>query len=549
METATPAEPATRAGRREWIGLAVLGLPTLLLSLDLSVLYLALPRLSSDLGANGVQQLWITDIYGFLIAGFLVTMGTLGDRIGRKRLLLIGAAAFGVASLVAAYSTSPEMLIAARALMGVAGATLMPSTLALISNMFHDPKQQAVAFSVWMSCFMGGMALGPVIGGFLLQFFWWGAVFLLGVPVMLLLLATGPALLPEYKDPDAGRLDLPSVALSLAAILPFIYGLKEVAKEGPGTVPILIVVAGLVVGYLFVRRQRSLANPLLDLRLFGNRTFRAALSITLLGGIMAGSHLFVNLYLQTVEGLSPLESALWLIPSALLTIASVMSAPILTRWMRPAYAIAGGLVVVSLGYFLISQVDVKGGMPLLVTGLILSAAGIGPMGALGTGLALGAAPPEKAGSAASLSETGGEFGIAMGVATMGMIGTAIYRAGVDDTVGAAGLTDGLADTARESIAGALTVAADLTGPVGGALLSGARDAFTTSLNSIAAISAALALVLAAMAVISLRHVASAGEGGEDAASDEGSAAEATAPSAGSGSGQGDAARVKVAVSD
>ncbi len=215
------------AGRREWIGLAVLALPTLLASLDMSVLFLALPHLSADLGANSSQQLWILDIYGFMLAGFLVTMGTLGDRIGRRRLLMFGATAFGLASIVAAWSTSAEMLILARAALGIAGATLMPSTLALIRNMFHDARQRGVAIAVWMSCFMVGTAIGPLIGGVMLSMFWWGSVFLLAVPVMVILLVAAPTLLPEYRDAAAGRVDLTSVVLSLAAILPVIYGLKE----------------------------------------------------------------------------------------------------------------------------------------------------------------------------------------------------------------------------------------------------------------------------------------------------------------------------------
>jgi MFS transporter, DHA2 family, multidrug resistance protein len=200
MTTQTIATPALAAGRREWVGLAVLALPTLLLSLDMSVLYLALPYLSADLGASATQQLWIMDIYGFMIAGFLVTMGTLGDRIGRRRLLMTGGVAFAVASVFAAYSTSPEMLIVTRALLGIAGATLMPSTLALISTMFRDQHQRGVAIAVWMTCFMGGMTVGPLVGGLLLQSFWWGSAFLLGVPVMAVLLVAAPALLPEYRD-------------------------------------------------------------------------------------------------------------------------------------------------------------------------------------------------------------------------------------------------------------------------------------------------------------------------------------------------------------
>src|SRR5688572_24690959 len=264
-------EAATvRAGGKEWIGLAVLTLPCLLVSMDLTVLYLAVPHLTADLKPSAAQLLWIVDIYGFLIAGSLITMGAVGDRIGRRRLLLIGAAAFGVASVLAAYARTPEMLIAARAALGVAGATLMPSTMALIRNMFPDPRQMGQAIGLWFACFMGGMTLGPLVGGVLLESFWWGSAFLLGVPFMVLLLVAGPRLLPEYRDPNVTRPDLTSVALSLAAILPLVFGLKSLARDGWAMLPLAAIAAGAVVGAMFLRRQGRLANPLLDLRLFHN---------------------------------------------------------------------------------------------------------------------------------------------------------------------------------------------------------------------------------------------------------------------------------------
>src|SRR5688572_7179148 len=224
----------TRATRREWIGLIVLMLPTILIAMDLTVLHLAVPSLSEDLQPSGSQLLWITDIYGFMIAGSLITMGTLGDRIGRRKLLMMGATAFGVASIIAAFSTSATMLIAARALLGIAGATLMPSTMSLIRNMFLDPRQRTAAIGIWVSGFSVGSAVGPLIGGLLLENFWWGSVFLLGVPVMGVLLIAGPLLLPEYKDPNPGRFDILSAALSLAAVLTTIYGLKQFAEFGLG---------------------------------------------------------------------------------------------------------------------------------------------------------------------------------------------------------------------------------------------------------------------------------------------------------------------------
>jgi DHA2 family multidrug resistance protein-like MFS transporter len=297
--------------------LAVLALPCLVYAMDLTVLNLALPKLSEDLQPSSAQLLWIVDIYGFLVAGLLVTMGTLGDHIGRRRLLLAGAAAFAVASVLAAWSTSAGMLIAARALLGMAGATLAPSTLSLIRNMFADPRQRTVAVSVWITSFAVGGAVGPLVGGVLLEWFWWGSVFLVAVPVMALLLVLGPRLLPEFRDPAAGRLDLASAALSLAAVLAAIYGLKQLAQDGPGWLAVGCMLAGLLVGVGFVRRQRRLADPLIDVRLLGNRAFSAALTTNLLSFFVGfGALLFTAQYLQLVLGLSPLEAGLWSLPSS-----------------------------------------------------------------------------------------------------------------------------------------------------------------------------------------------------------------------------------------
>jgi DHA2 family multidrug resistance protein-like MFS transporter len=504
MDTTIDAGVGPKAGRREWIGLAVLALPTLLLSLDVSVLYLALPHMSADLGADSIQQLWIMDIYSFMLAGFLVTMGTLGDRIGRRRLLLTGAAAFGVASVAAAYSTSPEMLIAARAILGMAGATLMPSTMALIRNMFKNPQQMAFGFAVWFACFMGGMTLGPVVGGMLLEHFWWGSAFLLGVPFMIVLLIVGPALLPEYRDTTAGRLDLTSVALSLAAILPLVYGLKEAARSGWHAVPVIAIVAGVVFGVMFARRQRGLASPLLDLRLFLSRAFSSALSIGLLSGVvMAGVSLLSALYLQMVVGLSPLDAGLWLLPQNVVMVACSLISPALARRVQPAYVTAAGLAIGAVGLFLLTQVDSTGGLPVLVTGLSLASGGIAlPMAVL-TNLTVGSAPPEKAGSAASIMETSGEFGVALGVAALGTLGTVVYRGHLSDAI-PADVPARLADAAREGVTAAMTAVQQVPGTLGDAFLDGVRSAFTAGLNTVGGVGAVVFIGLAVLAATVLR---------------------------------------------
>ncbi|MGI5237264.1 MFS transporter [Dactylosporangium sp. CA-139066] len=479
--------------RNPWVGLAVLALPTLLLSLDVSVLYLALPKLSADLHAGATEQLWILDIYSFMLAGFLVTMGALGDRIGRRRLLLVGAAAFGVASVAAAYATSPAMLIAARAALGVAGATLMPSTMALIRNMFPDPKQMGLAIGAWFSCFMGGMTLGPLVGGLLLEHFWWGSAFLLGVPFMVLLLLAGPRLLPEYKpERPEHRIDLPSVALSLAAILPVIYGLKALARDGLHAVPLAAIAAGVVFGAVFVRRQRTLPDPLLDLRLFASRVFSTALGIMLLGGVvMAGLSLLASLYLQNVAGLAPLATGVLLIPQNIAMVAGSMVAPALARRLPASTVTALGLAVSGLGLTVVTQVDPHG-TALLVVGLVLASAGISFPMALTMNLMMASAPPEKAGSAASISETSGEFGIAVGIATLGSLGTLVYRTVLD-------LPPGAPAAARGSLTAAVQLASGVPG-----LLDAARAAFTTGLNAVGVVGALIFFGLAVTAALTLR---------------------------------------------
>ena len=495
-----------RAGRREWAGLAVLTLPCLLATMDLEVLNLAVPALTADLEPSSAQLLWIIDIYGFMVAGSLITMGTLGDRIGRRRLLLWGAGAFGAASVLAAFSTSAEMLIATRALLGLAGATLAPSTLSLLRNMFTDPGQRTVAIAVWATAFSAGAAVGPLLGGVLLEWFWWGSVFLLAVPVMVLLLLVGPVLLPEYRDPGAGRLDLGSAALSLASVLAVIYGLKQVAQDGPGWGAALSLAAGLAAGLAFVRRQRTLADPLLDLSLFASRTFSVSLAtFTLSLFVTFGTFLFVAQYLQLVLGLSPLEAGLWTLPSACGLVAGSMLTPLLVRRARPATVMATGLAVAAVGFGLLTLVDPGSGLGLLVAGSVVFALGVAPVGTLATDLVVGAAPPRRAGAAAAISETGAEFGGALGIAVLGSVGAAVYRGQVADAV-PPGVPPAAAEAARDTLGGALVAAGQLPDGLGTALLDGARQAFTQGLQLTAALSAATAVGLAVLAAVLLRSL-------------------------------------------
>ncbi|MDA8371443.1 MAG: MFS transporter [Nocardiopsaceae bacterium] len=506
MSPDTAPAPHLRAGPREWTGLAVLTLPLLVLALDVSVLFLAAPHLGADLRPSSTELLWIMDVYGFLIAGFLVTMGTLGDRIGRRRLLVLGAVGFALASLLAAYSTTPAMLIAARAMLGITGATLMPSTLALISNMFHDPRQRGVAIAIWMTTFSAGIALGPIVGGILLANFWWGSVFLLAVPVMALLVITAPVLLPEYRAPGSGRLDLTSVALSLATILPIVYGLKQLAEGGVHWVPIAAIAAGAVLGAVFMRRQRRLADPLIDVRLFGDRTFSTVLALLLLG-IMAVNGIFFLYpqFLQLVHGLSPLQAGLWGIPLALASIIGSVLAPFLARRVRPASVIAGGAAVSMVGFLLITQVQSAAGLVLLVGACVVAVFGISPTTVLTTDMVVGSAPPEKAGSAAALSETSGELGVGLGVAVMGSIAAAVYRTEITGAIPTDVPSEAVA-AGHDGINSAVAAAEHLPPALGDALLEPAREAFTSGLTTVGAVSAALLAGIAMAAVLLLRHL-------------------------------------------
>ncbi|WP_280367614.1 MFS transporter [Nocardia abscessus] len=497
----SPAAPS-RAGTREWAGLSVLALALLLLAVDATVLDLAVPAISADLAPTTPQLLWIIDVYSFVLAGLLVVMGNLGDRIGRRRLLLLGAAAFGVASACAAWSVTPEMLIAARVLQGVAGATLMPATLALIRSMFHDPRQRTVAIAVWSARAGGGAAAGPLLGGWLLEHYWWGSVFLVNLPVMLVLIGLGPVLLPESRDPKPGRFDLPSAVLSMLALVPVVYAVKEFAAHGPDMRPVLVGALGVLSGVWFVRRQRRLAQPMLDLKLFALPKFRTAVLTNLLSVFaLAGVLFFGSQYLQLVLGRSPMQAGLLLLPGLLAGMIASLAAAWLVRRLRPGAVLGGALTTAAVGAALFGRLgpDAATSTTPFVLGFLFVGAGVGVALTVSSDLVVSSAPAERAGAAAAVSETAYETGIALGVAILGSVVMAIFRNGLDlSQVPGEG-----ADVASESLGAATAFAGELPEAAGNAFLASVHDSFVSGIHC-AAIGTTSILSVAAVVAFRLR---------------------------------------------
>ncbi|MFJ7213679.1 MFS transporter [Amycolatopsis sp. NPDC098790] len=486
----------TAGRRRDWLALAVLVLPVLLVSVDVTVLGFALPAISEDLRPSAVQQLWFVDVYSLVLGGLLVLMGTLGDRFGRRTVLLWGAAAFGGASVLASIAPSAGFLVAARALLGIGGATLMPSTLALIRGIFTEPARRRVAIAVWAAAFSGGMGLGPVLGGWLLEHFRWGSVFLINVPVMLVLLLVGPFVLPELRDPAPGRFDVLSALLSLAAAVPVIYGIKQFAEHGADRVAVLSVVAGTLVGVWFVRRQRALPNPMLDLALFRDGTFAASVLTETLGVFaLVGSLFLVPQYLQLVLGLPALVAALWLLPATAASIVGSLGAVRLARRMPVRRLIAGGLFLAALGFAALAGVGVHAGLVLLIVAMTFVEFGESLSATLTSDLIVSAAAPERAGAAAAISETAYELGAALGTAVLGSVAAAVYRAGIPAEAG---------EIARETLGGATTTAAGMPSPHREILLETAKQAFVNGFRVSAIAGAVLLAATALLAFVLLR---------------------------------------------
>ncbi|MEV5897816.1 MFS transporter [Nonomuraea fuscirosea] len=489
--------------KNKWSSLAIACLATLLLSLDLTVLHLALPRLVTDLGASSTQLLWIGDMYGFALAGLLVTMGNLGDRIGRKRLLLIGTAAFGAASAITAYAPTPELLIAARALLGVAGATIMPSTLSIVRNVFTDPGERTAAVGIWSGMSAAGFAIGPVVGGLLLDHFWWGSVFLINVPIMALVLIGGIAVLPESRNPHAGRIDLVSVALSFTGVVTTVYAIKEAAHQGLAHAGVLGAgVAGIALLSLFVWRQTRLAEPLIDVRLFARRAFSVSILTNLLAIFaMSAMMLMFAWYMQLVLGWSPLLAGLAQLPGGLSgAVGGILAAKLIQPLGRNG-VVALGLAMNAGSFLYYTTLGTELNYLTLLPISIIGGMGVGFAFTVNNDNVLATAPRQRAGAAAAVSETAFELGGALGIAILGTVLTSAYRSGLDLPAGVPG-----GAAAAESIAGAVGAAAALPAEQAERLVRAAQAAFIEGMHLTSYVTAALLAVVAVLALAGLRGV-------------------------------------------
>ena len=479
-----------RAGPREWLVLAVIVMPVLLISIDNTVLTFALPQVSIALRPSGEQLLWLVDIYPLMLAGLLIGAGGLGDRVGRRRMLLIGAAGFGLASVGAAFSPSAEALIGWRVLLGVFGATLMPSTLSLIRTVFVHRADRRIAVAAWAATFSGGAALGPVLGGYLLEHLWWGSVFLVNVPIIAVFLVAAAVLVPESRDPRPGRLDVAGIAWSMMAMLPFVYGIKQLAEHGLSTGPLGAMAFGIVSAMMFVHRQATAVNPLIDLKLFSNRAFSGAISANLLSMMgYAGFLFFAAQFLQLVVGLNPMASATVLVPGLVITIVASFTVVRLARRTAVHALVSFSFVMSAAGYAIAAFAGTPTTWSILVAFMVMGL-GIGFAETLTNDVMLSSVPEHQAGAASAASETAYEIGAVLGIAVLGSVLTASYRANL--TVPAVARY-GEQDAAFETLGGTVEQARSFPNVIGDELLLSAHAAFENAVQLTSAVAIIVAL--------------------------------------------------------
>ena len=472
---------------RQWGTIAVLTGAVMLLAIDGTVLSLAVPRLTADLAPSATELLWIGDVYSFVLAGLLVTMGNVADRIGRRRLLLIGSTGFGLASLLAAFAPTAGVLIAARVFLGLFGATIMPSTLSILRDVFRHPLQRTRAIAVWSAGATGGAAVGPLVGGFLLEHFWWGSVFLINLPVMAIVIVAGLLVLPESRGNADARID------AVSAIVPIVYAVKHLAAQGFDVTVVLTALVGATAGWVFVRRQRRLATPLIDISLFRIPAFTGAV---LANGIaifaLAGLLFFFSQYLQLVRGLSPLIAGLVELPATIMSVLVALVAVAIVKRLGAGRSIATGLTLGGGGLALVGFAAGQEGIHWILIGVSVAGLGIGLAMTLSTDAIVSAAPVERAGAASAISETAYELGVAMGIALLGSLQTVFYRWLLQTP---SGLDDAIAAQVRESLPIGLK-ALDETVAIQAEAAHLAREAFTSGVQTTAVVAAVLLIVAA-----------------------------------------------------
>ena len=504
-ETGRSAGEAPLAGRKEWTALSVLCLPLLVVSMDVSVLFFAAPFIAKALHPTAFQQLWIFDIYGFVLAGLLLAMGAVGDRIGRRRLLMIGGVGFALTSLLAAFAPNAETLILARALLGVAGSSLMPSSIALVRTMFPNAAQRTKAMSVWSATLAGGVTLGPIVSGLLLDHFFWGSVFLINIPAMALLLIIAPILLPESRSAANPRIDWISSVLALVAILASTYGVKTLAENGWAPVPVVALIGGVAVGVGFVLRQLRLEHPLIDIRALRERRTGGSIFINLIGtfALMASS-VVITQYLQSVLGLDPLIAALWsVLPAAGVASAAPLAGKLSGTFGRPK-VMAAGILLSAIGFAVLTQVQLDGFLPLAVAlvGAGLVAAGLVSVTTLVADYVMGVTPIERAGAVGGLIETSSELGGAFGIAILGTVLAAAYHAAAARLLPTT-VTGATRASAEQMIAAATTVAQH-AGHLRQAIVTAAEQAYVTGMHTTSLVACGILIATAVLTLVLLR---------------------------------------------
>ncbi|MFD4526433.1 MFS transporter [Streptomyces sp. NPDC058470] len=485
-------------GANRWVVLVVLCVSLLLVALDATVLHVAVPAVTEDLKPGGIELLWIVDVYPLVCASLLILFGTLGDRVGRRRILLLGYALFGVASGLAALADSAQVLIGARALLGVGGAMIMPATLSILRQVFPDRRERALAIGIWSAVAAVGAAIGPLLGGFLLEHFWWGSVFLVNIPLMLVSLPIGRLLLPESKGDGKGPWDVVGALMGAAALFGLVLGVKQLGGGEFSAFTLVTLLAGGALMVAFVRRQRRREHPLVDLRMFSRPAFTTSICCIVLAMLaLVGLELIAAQYLQLVLGLSPLETGLRLLPLTVAAMAAGLGGAKILRRFGPRTMVCSGFCITAAAVIMLTPMGGHDNTGLLLSGFMLLGFGL-EMTLFGAYESmLSEAPPAQAGGAAAIGETSYQLGAGIGIALLGSVMNAAYTPRLSSVPGVPA-SDSKA--AGHSLGEAYEVAARLGGHPGAALRHAARDSFVHGLHVTLLVSAGLLLLGAAMAL-------------------------------------------------